>query len=172
MHRLSAPAQLPGAFGTALVATAAVAACGSSAPQLGTGGIERSIAESIRVQHNLHAAVTCPARVPRREGVDFTCDAHLAVGVYPVRATESDGKGRVVYQSTSPLIALDVAKIESAIKRSIFRRTHAAAAVSCPAEVLQQRGLAFTCRARVAGRTRVFAVTQETGGRVRYTEQP
>jgi hypothetical protein len=153
------------------IAAIALGACGSSAPVLDTSTVERSIAESIRVQHDLRATVACPTGVARRAGASFTCDASLDVGSYPVLVTQSNDRGAVVYSNSSPLVALNIAKVEQAIARAVRERTHTAASVSCPTEVLQQAGLAFTCSARVKGRTRVFAVTQADGGRVRFIEQ-
>jgi hypothetical protein len=153
------------------VGAIALGACGSSTPVLDTSTVERSIAESIRVQHDLRATVACPSGVARRAGASFTCDASLDVGSYPVLVTQSNNRGAVVYSNSTPLVALNIAKVEQAIARAIRERTHAAATVSCPPEVLEQAGLAFTCSARVGGRTRAFAVTQSGGGHVRFVEQ-
>jgi hypothetical protein len=95
----------------------ALAACGSQArpKTLNTAAVERAIAASIRAEHGLQTAVTCPASVPRKAGTSFTCTANLEVGSYPVMVHETNDQGHVIYANSAPLIALDVAKVEAAI---------------------------------------------------------
>jgi hypothetical protein len=147
-------------------------ACGgssTSSPALDTTAVQRAIARSIGNQHHVRAHVRCPAGVPRRAGVTFTCSAHLQVGRYPVTVTETNGSGHVRYGNTAPLVILDTPKVESSIRQSVLAQRHLSATVTCPAEVLQQAGLSFTCTASVGHRGYPFVVTETNGrGHVRY----
>jgi hypothetical protein len=143
--------------------------CGSGAPTLGSGAIERAIAASILAQHGLRANVSCPSGVQRKMGVHFTCYARFDVGSYVVPVTEIDSSGRVRYESRSRLVALDIARVQRAIGRSIFSQRHIHSTVTCPSEVIQQPGVRFTCTATVSGRSHSLAVTQMGDyGHVRY----
>jgi hypothetical protein len=143
--------------------------CGSRAATLNTVAVESAIAGSILEQHHLHVRVECPSRVQRRTGVAFVCTARLPVGAYPVVVIEIDGSGRVRYENRSPLVALDVARVQDAIAGSILSQRHLRSAVTCPAEVIQRAGVRFTCTATVAGRGYLFEVAELNGsGQVRY----
>jgi hypothetical protein len=155
----------------ALVLTAVtVTACGSSrAPAFGTAAIARAIATSIANAHHLRSAVRCPPSVPRRAGFVFACAASLDVGTYPVLVTVTSARGRVRYENPAPLVVLDTAKVRRAIARSILQQRRVRASVRCPAEVIQQEGVAFKCAATVGGRALPFSVMQVDGsGDVRY----
>jgi hypothetical protein len=144
-------------------------ACGSSSPTLDTTTVQQAIAASILSQRNVHTTVHCPSTVTRKTGVVFTCTARLDVGTYPVVVTEQDDKGHVRYANPAPLVVLDSARVERAIAQSILAQRHLHATVSCPAAVLQQAGLKFTCFATIAGRRYPFEVTQVNGhGQVSY----
>lgn len=159
------------AIALALVAGACVSACGSGTKTLDSAKVERAIANSIAREHGLYTNVICPADIPQRAGRAFTCTARLQVGDYTVGVTETDGSGHVAYQSDSPLIALDVAKVQRAIEASIFAQRGVRAKAACPAEVRQQAGLAFRCTAAVNGSSQSypFTVSQLDGaGDVRY----
>jgi hypothetical protein len=156
-------------FGISAVVSTLLAGCGSSVATLGTVTVERAIAASIEAQHHLLATVSCPARVPRREGFAFECTASLDAGTYPVLATETDDSGHFSYANQSPLAVLDVAKVEQAIGDSIRSQRGVDATVSCPPEILRQKGVQFTCTALVDSRIYPFTVTEVDGaGRVRY----
>jgi hypothetical protein len=143
--------------------------CGSSKPTLDTAAVQRAIAQSILTQRHVHTNVRCPSKVPRKAGVRFTCVASLQVGSYPVSVIETNGSGRVRYENSAPLVILDIKKVETAIAESILRQRHLHATVTCPAEVLQQAGVAFNCTATVGGKPYPFTVTQVDGnGHVRY----
>lgn len=161
-------------LGVSLVVLAASAlwACGSSStPTLNTGVIQRAIAGSILAQHHLQTTVVCPSHISRKAGVRFVCSADLNVGSYPVAVTVTNNQGHVVYQNGQSLVAVDIAKVEQAISSSLHQQKGIAATVTCPAEVLQQEGLTFTCSAALPGGKRVFTVTQVDGsGHVRYVE--
>lgn len=145
--------------------------CGSSSLKLKTGVIEHAIAHSILTEHRLYATVRCPSAVPRKAGSVFTCTASLEVGTYPVSVTETNGHGHVRYQNLTPLITLDIATVERGITQSILRQRHLHSTVTCPTEVLQKVGIAFTCTAAVNGQSYPFSVTEvDNGGHVRYTE--
>ncbi len=151
--------------------TTALAACGSSGALLNTVQVEHSIADTILAQRHLSARVVCPSDVPRKAGTRFACTAEFDAGSYPVAASVTDDRGHVVYWSESPLVGLDVARVEHAIARSILERMHAHAAVSCPVEVLQRVKLTFECSATYNGRPYRFVVTEvDAEGRVRYLQ--
>jgi hypothetical protein len=131
--------------------------------------VERAIAGSILTQRHVHANVTCPANVPRRAGLAFTCMAKLNVGAYPVSVTEVNSSGRVRYENQSRLAILDIAKVEGAIRGSILSQRRLRSVVTCPAEVIQQPGVRFTCTATVGGHRYLFEVAETDGnGHVRY----
>ncbi len=159
---------LLGLAASALVAPA-LSGCGSSSPTLNTATVERAIARSILAQRNLYATVGCPSKVPRKVGFAFTCTAHLEVGRYPVSVTETNGDGHVRYENQAPLVVLKIARVERAIEQSILGQRHLHATATCPAEVIQEAGIVFTCTAAVAGQRYPFAVTEVDGdGHVRY----
>ncbi len=148
---------------------APLSGCGTSKPALKTVTDERAIAASILAQHHLYATVRCPPKVPKRAGTVFTCMASLDVGTYPVTVTETNDRGHVSYQDQAPLEALDVAKVERAIKQSIGSQRHLGAAVTCPTEVIQKAGIVFTCTATANGKAYPFEVTEvDDDGHVRY----
>jgi hypothetical protein len=155
----------------ALLSLAALAGCGSSASTatLDTIKLERAIAGSILTGHHVYTLVSCPAGVPQRRGHRFACNANLGVGSYPVYVTEMDGDGHVSYGDDAPLSTLKTLRVEQSIAASIHTQRGLRALVACPSEVLQQRGLAFTCTAAVGNRRYQFAVTETDGnGHVRY----
>jgi hypothetical protein len=165
----------PGAAAATITATllalAALASCGSSASTatLDTVKLERAIAGSILTGHHVYTLVSCPAHVPQRQGHQFACTANLSVGSYPVYVTEVNGDGHVSYSDDAPLSTLDTQRVEQSIAASINTQRGLRARVACPSEVLQQRGLAFTCTAVVGNRRYPFAVTESDGnGHVRY----
>jgi hypothetical protein len=136
---------------------------------LDSAQVERAIESTIRSERGVQTSVQCPAGVPRRTGYAFTCTARLEVGSYPVAVVEKDAAGHVRYGNQAPLVALDVARIRRAIASAILAQRKLRATVSCPATVLQQADLRFTCAATVAGRTHPFEVTEvNSAGRVRY----
>ena len=113
----------------------------------------------------------CPSKVVQRAGHVFTCSAHLDVGEYPLTVTELDGSGKVRFRDVKPLVALDIAKVRSAIQMSVLSQRHLHATVSCPAEVLQRSGLIFGCTAVVEGQDRryPFVVREvDNAGHVRF----
>ena len=159
------------------ILAAVLAGCGGShRPTLDPRGIERTIAKSIRDEHNVAATVSCPSGIPLGRGLTFTCVASLQVGRYPLHVREVDAKGSVRWLSTAPLRTLDISRVQSAIERSIRAQRGAEATVACPSEVLQQSGLKFTCVATVTAPTpRVkagrypFRVTEvNAAGKVTY----
>jgi len=156
----------------ALLAAGYLAGCGTSTSTLDSVRVERAIADSILSEHSLYATVSCPSSVPQEKGHVFTCQAHLDVGTYPIRVTETNAAGHVRYENRRPLAVLDSAKVQNAIRASILHQRDLASTVRCPSEVLQKAGLSFTCRATVSGRSYSFAVHETDGrGNVRYTAQ-
>ncbi len=83
--------------------------------------------------------------------------------------TETNSKGHVEYQNQEPLATLDIAKVEQAIKQSISGQRRLNSTVTCPAEVIQKKGIIFTCTAVVNGQSYPFEVTEvDDEGHVRY----
>lgn len=155
----------------ALLGLAALAGCGSSASTatLDTVKLERAIAGSILTGHHVYTLVSCPAHVPQRQGHRFVCTADLSVGSYPVYVTEVDGGGHVSYGDHARLSTLDTQRVEQSIAASIRAQRGLRARVVCPPEVLQQRGLEFTCTATVGNKRYPFAVTEsDDDGHVHY----
>jgi hypothetical protein len=153
----------------AVLVAPSISGCGKSAPTLNTVTVERAVAASIAAQHHLNATVRCPSRVPRKAGVAFTCTASLNVGTYPVSVTETNSKGHVEYQNQEPLVTLNIAKVEQAVKQSISSQRRLNSRVTCPPEVIQKKGIVFTCTAVADGRSYPFEVTEvDDEGHVRY----
>jgi hypothetical protein len=146
-----------------------LAGCGREDPGLNVAIVERAIARSILIQHHLYARVECPEKVSRRVGLVFTCTARLDVGTYPVSATVTSGSGRIRYLNRAPLTVLDIARVERAIRDSVLIQRHVRSTVSCPAEVIQQAGIVFSCTANIHHQSYPFEVTQvDSNGHVRY----
>jgi hypothetical protein len=159
------------AVAAAALASACVCACGSSVKNLDSATVERAIAASILHQRHLEATVVCPSKVVQQAGHVFTCSAHLDVGEYPLTVTELDGSGKVRFRDGNPLVALNIAKVRSAIQASVLSQRHLNATVSCPAEVLQRAGLIFGCTAVLDGQDRryPFVVREiDNAGHVRF----
>jgi hypothetical protein len=153
----------------AVAAAAGLGLAGCGEDKLKTGGIARSIAQSVLQQRHQLVTAECPPEVPRKKGHTFTCTVRLKVGSYPVKVTEVNDNGDVKYGNTAPFVVLDVAGVERSIARSIRRQRHITADVTCPDQVLQQAGLAFTCTASYNGTMSKFRVTQtDDQGNVRY----
>jgi hypothetical protein len=153
----------------ALVPVTALGACGSSSQSVSTEDVQRTIAAAMLRERGIHATVSCPPRVSGSVGTAFTCVAHLQVGTYPLAARVTSSSGQVHYGSSAPLVILDIARVQGAIARSIAAQRRLRATVRCPAEVLQQQGVRFTCEARAAGRSYPFEVVQtDAHGHVRY----
>jgi hypothetical protein len=150
--------------------TAALSGCGSGATvKLNTSAVERAIANSILAERHIYSLVSCPNGIPQQAGRAFTCRARLKVGAYPVSVTEIDAQGHIHYSNATPLTVLDMARVTHAIKASILAQRRLRAHVSCPTDVLQQKGVSFVCTAKVAGRGYPFAVTEaDSYGHVRY----
>jgi hypothetical protein len=83
--------------------------------------------------------------------------------------TVTNSSGHVRYGNSAPLVIINVAKVRRAIESSILSQRHLKAAVTCPAQVLQQAGISFRCTATVNGAQHPFAVSEDTSsGHVRY----
>jgi type IV pilus biogenesis protein CpaD/CtpE len=147
------------------LSTLLAAACDSSSPAtpavLDVAGIQSAIEHSIAQERGIATIVICPD-VPRKSGFRFTCTARLDVGSYPINVVE-DANGGVTYSGDAPLRVLDSRTVELAIQHAILKQRHLAAVVSCPQEILQQKGLRFTCTARTGKGVAVFTVTELDG---------
>jgi Domain of unknown function (DUF4333) len=169
-----APAGAARALGFAVAALAAgsLAGCGAAATALNSVRVERAIADSILRERGLFATVTCPADVPQQAGRTFTCRARLDVGTYPLAVTETNGSGHVRYEDRRPLVILDTAKVQRAIRASILHQRHLRSTARCPREVLQQAGLSFSCSAMVKGRSYPISVRElDSAGHVQYVAE-
>jgi hypothetical protein len=149
--------------------------CGSSTSQnsssLDVRQTQRAVASEFLHRTRAPALVLCPRAIPRRAGYSFTCSVSLAVGTATVNVTETNGSGGLEYKSKRPVILLNIAKVEIAIRESIAAHRHLTAVVTCPAYVLQEEGLVFTCTASVSGEPGIspFSVTEVTSsGKVRF----
>jgi hypothetical protein len=68
-----------------------------------------------------------------------------------------------------PSVTLNTGKIERAIERSSLAQRGVHPTVSCPPEIVQKKGLVFSCAAVVKGTSTRFVVTQQDdAGHVRY----
>lgn len=140
--------------------------------------MERSIASSFLKQQHVYTRVLCPSRIPQQKGHAFQCDASFDVGSYSVPVTETNGAGHVHWSTQAPVHLLKITNVSTAIRRSVLTQRGVRSTVSCPARVLQQKGLAFTCQAVVrSGTTKVkagtypFRVTQaDDAGHVTYVQ--
>jgi hypothetical protein len=160
-------------LGASILVASPLYGCGSSTHTLNTVAVQRAIAASILAQHHLYTTVRCPPKVPRRAGFAFTCTAGLSVGTYPVLVTQTNGSGHVRYENQAPLVVLNIARVEQAIAQSILTERHLHSTVTCPPEVIQSAGIAFTCVATVNGRRYPFTVTEvDDSGHVRYAGRP
>jgi hypothetical protein len=148
------------------LSTLLAAACGSSSPTtpgvLDVAAIQSAIQHSIAKERGITTIVICPADVLRKAGVHFTCPARLDVGSYPISVVET-AAGRVTYSGIAPLRVLDSRTIELAIEHAILKQRHLTAVVTCPQEILQQKGLRFTCTAKTRKGVAVFTVTEFDG---------
>lgn len=146
------------------LATLMLTACGSNTlATLNTTQLARAIEQSIFERQGIRTAVSCPPRPPQKAGYKFVCAARLAVGSYAVDAVEIDARGRVRYTGATPLGVLDSHVIERAIERDVRGRHGLAMTVACPAPVLEEAGLAFTCTARSRRGHDPFVVTEMNG---------
>jgi hypothetical protein len=159
----------------AVLVLVALSGCGSStSPTSGSLDVrqtQQAVANQFLHRTRAPALVLCPRTIPRRAGYSFTCSVSLAVGTATVSVTETNSSGGFRYKSERPVILLNIAKVEIAIRESIAAHRHLTAAVTCPAYVLQEEGLVFTCTAAVRGESRIypFAVTEVTSsGKVRF----
>jgi hypothetical protein len=142
-----------------------IAGCGGSskpATPLNYVKVEQGIATSILQQHHIYTLVACPHRIPQQVGYRFSCTAELTAGRYPLKVTEGKAS-RVSWVGTTPLVVLDVQRVEQAIVASLKHQRHLAATANCPSSVLQQAHLTFTCTAKVGTHTTPFKVTETDG---------
>ncbi len=131
--------------------------------------IRAAIEQSIVKERGLTTVVVCPPAEPRKTGLHFTCTARLNVGSYPVTVVELNTRGDVKYSNSSPLRVLNSRAVELAIQRAITKERHLGSTVTCPKEILQQKGLVFTCSAKTTHGVGTFTVTEvDNDGHVRF----
>jgi Domain of unknown function (DUF4333) len=82
-----------------LMASLAVAACGSSSSPtiLNTEKVERAIERSALAQRGERAAVSCPSGVHQTKGLVFACTAVVGRATTRFVVTELNGSGDVHY---------------------------------------------------------------------------
>ncbi len=151
----------------ALLAAACGGSGGGSTTSTTTGGVplalapvEKAIEQTIKKQHGVATVVTCPAGVPREAGYQFACSAGLDVGAYPVYVHEVNAQGAVRYANSAPLVTLDSHRVEVAIADAVRKKRHEVSTVSCPATILEAKGLRFTCTAQLKKGAGTFIVTE------------
>ena len=152
--------------------------CGSNGPYLNGVVVERAIASSFLKQQHVYTRVLCPSHIPQRQGHVFRCSAGFDVGSYGVQVTETNSAGHVHWSEPAPVHLLKIKNVSTAIRQSVLAQRGARSTVTCPARVLQQKGLTFTCNAvvrpgpsRVKARTYPFKVSQtDNAGHVSYVQ--
>jgi len=167
-------AAIRAALGASVIAC--LVGCGSSSTYLNGLVVERSIATSFLIQRGVDTEVLCPSRIPQRKGHSFECNVRFDAGSYAIPVIEVDGKGHVHWNTGAPVQLLDVSRVVSAIRRSVFTQRRVRSTVTCPPQVLQQQGVTFTCTASVRTGTRKvsrgtypFTVTEtDADGHVAY----
>ena len=127
---------------------------------LGLATVEKAIEQTIKAGHHITTHVTCPAGVPQQSGYRFVCNAALDVGTYPVKVLETNARGGVSYANSAPLVVLDSHRIGLAIADAIRKKRHEKATVTCPAQILEAKGLKFTCTAKLKKGSGSFVVTE------------
>jgi hypothetical protein len=171
LHQTKCLAKLV-SLAAAILSSMLVSVCGkSSTVNLSSVRIGYAVESAIAQQRGLQTTVACPSKIPQRAGYVFTCSARLDAGAYPVMVTETDAHGHVRYENPGPLSTLNVAKVQQAIWLSILRQRRLRSTVTCPAEVLQQAGVTFTCNAVISGKgyRYPFAVREvDSKGHVQY----
>jgi hypothetical protein len=158
-HR-AAIAVVAGALLAAGCGGAASTTTTSSKPPLAVASIEKAIQQSIHTQHGITTVVTCPTNAPRKTGYRFYCTAALDAGTYAVVVRELNTRGGVSYSNSAPLNVLDSHRIALAITEAVRSKRHLKATVTCPASILQAKGVKFTCRAEIKKGAASFLVTE------------
>ena len=161
---------------TATLALSGIAACGSGGPYLNSAKLERAIAQSVLVQEHVYTRIACPNQIPQKQGHVFTCEALFDVGSYPIPVTEANGQGNVTWNTRTPIALLDISRVVFAIRHTVYIQRGVRSNVVCPRQVLQQKGITFTCAVAVStGNARVkpgnytFGVTElNNAGRVGF----
>jgi hypothetical protein len=77
------------------------------------------------------------------------------------------GAGFAGCGSSKPKI-LDTERVERAIEQSVIQKRHLRTTVSCPAGIVQKKGVVFRCLATFKGGRTPFVVTEDAGGAVHY----
>jgi hypothetical protein len=157
--------------GAACTAALLLASCGSGGgAEMHTESVAKTIGRALTRQRGVAAEVTCPKTVPRRPGFRFACTAHLEVGDYPVEAVVTTSRGAVRYTGLGPLRVLDTARVAHAIEASVRTQRHLSGRASCPSQVLQRKGIQFSCAVTLTGRGTYKVLVREVDdlGRVRF----
>jgi len=92
----------PSLVGGVLVAAGiALTACGSSGSpaSINANTIERAIENSSLAQRGLHARVSCPSGIPRKQGLVFDCTAVVNRDRTTFVVTELNGSGALHYEA-------------------------------------------------------------------------
>ena len=132
----------------------------SSGSPLAVASVEKAIQQTIQKQHAITTVVTCPTNAPRQTGYRFDCAAALNVGTYTVSVLELNARGGVRYSNSKPLNVLDSHRIQLAIQDAVRSKRHVNTTATCPAAILQAKGLTFTCTAKIKKGVASFRVTQ------------
>jgi len=141
----------------------------SSGAPLAVASVEKAIQQTIQKQHGVTTVVTCPANAPRQAGYRFDCTAALNVGTYSVSVRELNTRGGVSYSNSKPLNILNSHRIELAIEDAVHSKRHVKTTATCPAAILEAKGLKFTCTAKLKTGAASFLVTEtDNNGHVSF----
>jgi hypothetical protein len=132
----------------------------SSGTPLAVATVEKAIQQTIQKQHQVTTVVTCPTNAPQQTGYHFNCTAALDVGTYTVSVLELNARGGVSYSNNTPLNILNSHRIEVAIQEAVHTQKHVKTTATCPATILEAKGLQFTCTAKIKKGIASFRVTE------------
>jgi len=96
--------------GVCAVVIAAVLAWGTAtadAATLNTAATRRAIADRVTATYPgiTFGNVSCPAGIPRKQGVKFTCTVQLPGTFIILDATQTDGRGSVTFETRQAIVA-------------------------------------------------------------------
>ena len=78
--------------------------CGDTVPLLNVDKVEQSVAASLAIEP---AQIDCPAHVPMKQGMTFTCELSAGGVQADVQVTQADAEGYVTWELEPELIVVD-----------------------------------------------------------------
>lgn len=159
-----------------IVASTALAGCGSSGKPLRAAVVDRALASSVLARIHLVTHVTCPTSISGGSGHTFACRVQLAAGSTSIDVTEHGAADDLVWSFPHRPVLLDTRRVMASIRRAVKRQRGVSSRVVCPSQVLQQTGVRFACFAIVrkgarhvkAGTYRFEVAETNDYGRVAY----